>query len=93
MSALERNPDVAASVPVEELGPGIDWRGILRGHSQLVWRVDFSEATEQVTEVLMITREEPCFLLHLEKNQEIDPQREMRPFSAAASREKPQLPT
>ena len=47
MSALERNPHVAASAPVEDLGPGTDWRGILRGHSQLAWRLDFPEATRE----------------------------------------------
>ena len=45
MSALEWNPDVLASTSDEDLGPGNDWRGILRGPSQLIWRLDFSEAT------------------------------------------------
>ena len=45
MSALERNPEVLASAPDEELGPGTDWRGIPRNPSQLAWKLDFPEAT------------------------------------------------
>ena len=44
MSALERNPEVLASAPVEDLGLGTDWSGIPRGPSQLAWRMDFPEA-------------------------------------------------
>ena len=43
--ALERNPEVLASNPDEDLGPSTDWRGISRGPSQLAWRLDFPEAT------------------------------------------------
>ena len=46
MSALERNPEVPASVSDEDLGPGKDWRGIPRGASQFAWRLDFPEATQ-----------------------------------------------
>ena len=35
MSALKRNPQFPASTPHEVLGPGTNWRGILRGPSQL----------------------------------------------------------
>ena len=46
MSALERKPEVLASTPDKDLGPGADWRGIPRGPSQLTWRLDFPEATQ-----------------------------------------------
>ena len=45
MSALDMNTEVLASTPDEELGPGTDCRGILRGPSQLAWRLAFPEAT------------------------------------------------
>ena len=41
MSALERNPEVLASAPHEDLGSGTVWRGILCGPSQLTRRLDF----------------------------------------------------
>ena len=44
MLALERNPEVLASTPDKDLSPSTDCRGILRGHSQLAWRLDFAEA-------------------------------------------------
>ena len=37
MSALEGNTEVLAATPDEDLGPGTEWRGILRGPSQLAW--------------------------------------------------------
>ena len=45
MSALERKPEVLASTPDEDLGPGSNWRGIPKGPSQLAWGLDFAEAT------------------------------------------------
>ena len=42
---LQKNPEIPASTPDEDLSPGRDWRGILRGPSQLAWRLDFPEAT------------------------------------------------
>ena len=45
MSALERKPEGPASASDEDLRPGTDWRGILRGPSQLACRLDFPEAT------------------------------------------------
>ena len=45
MSALERKPEFVASAPDEDLGPGNDWRGILRGPSELSWRLDVNETT------------------------------------------------
>ena len=44
MSALERNPEVPASNPDEDIGPDTDWRGIPRGPTQLSWRLEFPEA-------------------------------------------------
>ena len=46
MSALERNPEVVASAPDEDLGPSSDWRGILRGPSHLSWGRELPEATQ-----------------------------------------------
>ena len=45
MSALDRNTEVAVSALDEDLGPGINWRGIPRGPLQLAWRLDLPEAT------------------------------------------------
>ena len=47
MSALERNPEVAALAPDEDLGTDTDWRGIRRGPSQFAWTLHFPEATWQ----------------------------------------------
>ena len=46
MSALEKKPEVLASTPDEHLGPGSDFRAILRGPLRLAWRWDLSEAPE-----------------------------------------------
>ena len=59
MSALERKPEVPASTPDEDLGPGSDWRGLPRGFSKLTWRLGFPEATQWVTEVPVVSQEEP----------------------------------
>ena len=48
MSALERKPEVLASAPDEDLGPGPDWRGILTGPSQLAWTLDFQGNTSGI---------------------------------------------
>lgn len=40
-----RNPQIAASAPDEDLGPGTDWREIARGPSHLTWILAFLEAT------------------------------------------------
>ena len=44
MWALERNLEFPASTPDEDLGPGSDCRGILRGPTGVVWRLDLPEA-------------------------------------------------
>ena len=44
MSALETNPEVPASNPDEDLGPGSDCRRIPRGPSRLTWRLYLPEA-------------------------------------------------
>ena len=41
-------PEVPASTRDEDIGPCTDWRGILRGPSQLALRLDFPEATRVV---------------------------------------------
>ena len=91
MSVLERKPEVLTSAPDEDLGPGTDWREILRGSSQLAWRLDFPEATKAGPWV-------PChnskgttsFLPQLEKNREILPStRDKALFHCDVSREIP----
>ena len=52
----QRNPEIHVGTgeepwgsgfyPVEDLGPGSDYRGILRGPSQLAWRLDFPESPQ-----------------------------------------------
>ena len=94
MSALERKPEIEASVPDEDLGPGTDWRGILRVPSKLAWKLDFPESTEQVPDVPVITQEEPhVSCCNSRKTRRFSPQHEMRPFSTAVSREKSHLPS
>ena len=44
MSALKKNPEIPASTPDEDLGPGSDFRAIPRGPSRLAWRLDLPEA-------------------------------------------------
>ena len=44
MSALEKKPEFLASTPDEDLCISSDFRGILRGPSRLVWRLDLPEA-------------------------------------------------
>ena len=93
MSALERKPEVPASAPDEDIGPGTDWRGITRGFSQLTWRLDFPEATWVGPRSPRYNlRGIPIFLPQLEKNRRFYPQREMRSFYAAASQETSHLP-
>ena len=76
----------------EALGPCTDWRGIPRGPSQLAWRLDFPEATREDPEVPVVTREEPQVSCHnSRKSRRFSPQREMRPFSTVAAREKSYL--
>ena len=72
MPALERNPEVLASTPDEELDHGSEWRGIPRGPWQLAWRLDFPEATQACSQGLRPnSRGIPSFLPKFLKNQEI----------------------
>ena len=59
MSALERKPEVLASTPDQDLGPGSHCRGMPRGPSLLAWRLDLPEPHERVLEVPIITRKQP----------------------------------
>ena len=59
MSALERNTEVPAAIPDENLGHGSDCRGIPRGPPKIAWRLDLTEAPERVPEVPFVTREKP----------------------------------
>ena len=89
---MERNPEVLASNPDEDLGPSTDWRGISRGPSQLAWRLDFPEATRAGPSCPHCnSRGTASFLPKLEKNQEILPQCEIRPLSTVASQGKSDL--
>ena len=71
MSALEKKPELLASTPDEDLGPGIDWRGILRSmlamernpeaRPQLQMRTTAPAATVEDSEKLLVTHMEPGF--------------------------------
>ena len=94
MAILERKPEVLASIPNEDLGPGRDCRGIPRGPSQLARRLDFPEANQRVPEVPIVTREETKVCCrNSRKPRKFSPQGEMRQFSAVASQEKSHLPS
>ena len=54
MLPWEQNPEVPASTLDEDLGHSSDCTGILRGPSQLAWRLDIPEAHERVPEVPVI---------------------------------------
>ena len=72
MSALERKPEVPASAPDEDLGPGTEWKGIPRGPLLLAWRIHFPEATQAGPRgPRHNSRGISSFLLQLDKNQEI----------------------
>ena len=87
----ERNTEVAASAPDEDLGPGTDCRGILRGPSQLAWRLDFPEYTRAGPGgPQRNSRGNPSFLPQLKKNKEILPSmRDEALFCCGVSREIP----
>ena len=91
MSALERKPEDPDSAPDEDLGPGTNWKGILRGPSQLAWRLDFPEATQAGSlGPCRNSRGTPSSLLQLEKNHEIlHSMRDEALFHCGVSREIP----
>ena len=91
MSVLERKPQVPASAPHEYVGPGTNWKGILRGPSQLAWRLDFPEATQAGSlGPCRNSRGTPSSLLQLEKNHEIlHSMRDEALFHCGVSREIP----
>ena len=94
MSALEKNPDVPASAPDEDLALSTDWRGIPRGRSQLAWRLDFPEATQAgPSGPRRNSRGTLSFLSQLEKYQEILPSMQAEAFLTVASQEKSHLPS
>ena len=55
-STLERKPEVLASAPDEDLGPGTDWRGILRGPFNLHGDWSFQRQYDWVSEFPVVTR-------------------------------------
>ena len=74
MSALERKPEVPASNPDEDLGPGSDSTEILRGPLLIEWRLDVPEAPRASPRgPCRSLRGTPSLLPQLEKNQEILP--------------------
>ena len=94
MSALEKNLEVLASTPDEDLGPARtgeeSWEAPRNSHGD--WT--FLRQYERVPEVPVITREEPQVPRHnSKKSKRFSPQLEMRPFSAVLSREKSQFPS
>ena len=94
MAVLERKPEVPASIPDEDLGPGRDCRGIPRGPSQLARRLDFPEANQRVPEVPIVTGEEhqvSCCNSRITRRFSL--QREMRTFSTVTSLVKSHLPS
>ena len=72
-------------------GPGTNWKGILRGPSQLAWRLDFPEATQAGSlGPCRNSRGTPSSLLQLEKNHEIlHSMRDEALFHCGVSREIP----
>ena len=90
MSALERNLDILASAPDENLAPGTNWRGILRGPSQISWRLDSPEATQAgPLDPQSNSIGTPNFLPQLVKNQIIHSTRDESLFHCGISREIP----
>ena len=49
-------PEVLASAPDEDLGPGTDWRGILRGPCTSLGDWSFLRQYEWVSEITVVTR-------------------------------------
>ena len=81
---LHRNPEIHVSTgwepsgsdlsPDEDIGPSTNWRGILRGPSQISWRLDSPEATQAgPLDPQSNSIGTPNFLPQLVKNQEILP--------------------
>ena len=83
--------EVQASALDEDLVPSTDWRGILRGLSQLTQRLDFPEATQACHRGPHHNSKGP--LPQLEKNQEILPLTRNEAYSTVTSREKSHLPS
>ena len=94
MSALERNPEVPASTTDEDLGLGIDWKGILRGLHNLHGDLTFLRQHEHVPEVPVVSREEPHVShCNSRKGRRLSTPRNIKTFSEALSREKSHLPS
>ena len=84
-------PEVPATIPDEDLGPGSDCRGIPKGPLQLTWRLDFPEAPRVSPRGPRCnSRGTPILLPQLEKNQEILPStKDEAPFCCSILREIP----
>jgi len=82
----ERKPEVLASAPDEDLGPGTDWKGIPRGPCNSHGDWSFLRQYKQVPDFLVVTQEKPqVSCRNSSKTRRFSSQREMRLFSAAAS--------
>ena len=55
----ERNPEVLASAPDEDLGPSTDWKGILRGPCNSHGDWHFLRQYKGVPDFLVVTQEKP----------------------------------
>ena len=94
MRALEWNPEVPASTPDEELATVVTAKKSREAPRNLHGDWTFLHPHEWVPEVPVITRKEPKVCCrNSRKTRRFSPQCEMRPFSAAASREKFPLPS
>ena len=94
MLALERNPEVPASTPDEDLGLGSDCRGISRDPRNSHEEWTFLKPQEWIPDDPIVTEEEPQVCCHnSRKTRRFSPQHKMRPFSAVASREKSHIPS
>ena len=94
MSALERNPEIPASITKDDFSPNNDWRRIPRGPSQLAWGLDIPEETQAgLWGPICNSKRTPSFLPQLEKNQEILPSTQEEAVFTPASREKSHFPS
>lgn len=85
MSARKRKPEFQPQLQIADLSPGIDCRGILGGLEHGDWTFLESPTRGSHQAPHRNRGRTPGLLPQLEKNQEILPSVEMRPFSAAVS--------
>ena len=90
MLALERNPELPASTPAEDLRPGRDGRGIRVAPPES--RGDWSSLRprKRVPEVPILTPEEPCH--NSRETRRFSPQDELRSFCPGHLERNPTFP-